>query len=136
MNMSILEESHRKLIEHLEEVGYSPITIHRYEYLVGYVLQRNGEGGMAWKSYGDVRPNAKNSASARKNGGHVLHRVFYALIGAHAAEPLKERLELLDHNEPFPQQTLIFCRSLFIVSAQLRFFDLFLVNGRIGKQYG
>ncbi len=54
MNMSMLEESHRKLIEHLEEVRYSPITIHRYEYLVGYVLQRNGEGGMAWKSYGDV----------------------------------------------------------------------------------
>ena len=54
MDTTRLEESHRELIGHLEEVGYSPITVHRYEYLIGYVLQRNGEEGVMWDSYADV----------------------------------------------------------------------------------
>lgn len=54
MDMTKLEESHRDLIGHLEEVGYSPITVHRYEYLVGYTLQGNGEEGVMWDSYADV----------------------------------------------------------------------------------
>ena len=54
MDTTRLEESHRELIGHLEEAGYSPISVHRYEYLVDYVLRHNGEEGVIWDSYADV----------------------------------------------------------------------------------
>ena len=54
MNVTKLEESRHELIGHLVEVGYSPITTHRYKAMVGYILAHNDDEGTVWSSYEDV----------------------------------------------------------------------------------